>query len=137
MEIQRGVVRGKCFSILHLDGKQKAKLDILISNFFDKMSPTLGCAAGVEHVIDTGEHPPIKQRFYNVSPYTKKIIHDEIDHMLELGVIEPSYSAWSSSVVMVRKCSGEYRFCVDFCKVNSVMRRDTYPCRMSTVFSIG
>ncbi|KAJ3656579.1 hypothetical protein Zmor_015648 [Zophobas morio] len=47
--------------------------------------------------------------------------------MLELGVIEPSKSPWSSPVVMVKKPNNEYRFCIDFRKVNQVSKRDAYP----------
>lgn len=108
--------------------ERNQQLDILISTFFRKMGSNLGCAKGVKHMIDTGDSAPIKQRYYNVSPYIQKIIDAEIDNMLKLGVIECSNSAWSSPVVMVKKSSGDYRFCVDFRKVNSVTRRDdAYP----------
>lgn len=76
------------------------------------MNQKLGCARGIRHVIDTGDHQPTKQLYYNVSPYLHKVINSEIGRMLELGLIEPSNSAWSSPVVMVKKPSAEYRFCV-------------------------
>ena len=47
--------------------------------------------------------------------------------MLQQGVVRPSTSPWSSPVVMVRKKDGGWRFCVDYRKVNSVTRQDTYP----------
>lgn len=107
--------------------EQRKSLENLVRHYFDKMGDKLGCAVGVRHVIDTGDSPPIKQRYYPVSPYMQRIINQEIDDMLASGVIEPSKSAWSSPVVMVKKSSGDYRFCIDFRKVNMVTRRDAYP----------
>ena len=47
--------------------------------------------------------------------------------MSEQGVIEPSSSPWASPVVLVRKRNGDVRFCVDYRKLNSVTRKDSYP----------
>lgn len=47
--------------------------------------------------------------------------------MLDLGVVEPSSSAWSSPIILVDKQDGGQRFCVDFRKVNLVTKKDAYP----------
>jgi len=70
---------------------------------------------------------PIKQRYRPRNPIMQKVIDDEIRAMEAEGVIEPSTSAWSSPVVIVRKKDGKPRFCIDFRKVNSVTERDAYP----------
>ena len=41
----------------------------------------------------------------------------EIDEMIELGVIEPSISPNSSTIVLVPKIDGSVRFCIDFRKL--------------------
>ena len=48
----------------------------------------------------------------------------EIDEMIELGVIEPSISPYSSPIVLVLKKDGSARFCIDFRKLNKVTEFD-------------
>jgi len=48
-----------------------------------------------------------------------------MDKMLE-AEIEPSFSEWSNSIVMVKKPNSKYRFCLDFRKVNSLLKKDAY-----------
>ena len=47
--------------------------------------------------------------------------------MLRDEIIERSTSGWSSSIVMVKKPNGKYRFCIDFRQVNAITKRDAYP----------
>ena len=81
----------------------------------------------VEHHIDTGSHSPIRQRPYRVPFAQKERIEQCIDNMLELGVIRPSTSAWSSPVILIKKPDGSDGFCCDLRKVNSVTKKDSYP----------
>ena len=50
-----------------------------------------------------------------------------VDEMEGLGVIRRSSSAWSSPVVLIPKKDGSYRFCIDYRKLNSIMKQDVYP----------
>lgn len=81
----------------------------------------------VQHSIDTGDNKPIKQRYYPVSPAMQTIVNQELDKMIEEGIVERSTSPWSSPVVLVKKPNGQYRFCVDFRKLNAVTKKDAYP----------
>lgn len=47
--------------------------------------------------------------------------------MLDLNVIEPSDSPYSSSEVLVKKKDDSYRFCVDFRDINSCSQFDAKP----------
>ncbi|CAB4425379.1 unnamed protein product [Rhizophagus irregularis] len=47
--------------------------------------------------------------------------------MLKEGIIQESYSPWSSPVVIVNKKTGDKRFCIDFRKINQMTITDAYP----------
>ncbi|CAD7089964.1 unnamed protein product [Hermetia illucens] len=105
---------------------QRARLDAVIGSFPSFESEGLGRTSLTTHVIDVGGNKPIKQRHFSVSPAIEKLLYEEIDRMLALGVIEESQSAWSSPVTLVVK-PGKVRLCLDARKVNSVTVKDAYP----------
>lgn len=111
----------------NLAPEERMKLQELIEGHFKDEPTTLGRTDRVKHVVDTGEATPIKQRYYNVSPARQKLINEELDRMLALGVVEPSQSAWSSPIMLLDKPDGSKRFVVDFRAVNAVSRKDAYP----------
>ena len=47
--------------------------------------------------------------------------------MLELGVIRPSKSPYSSRVVLVPKKGGGLRFAIDYREINKITEDDAYP----------
>ena len=87
----------------------------------------LGYTDIVRHVIDTGDHPPIKQPIRRIPFVHREKISAMVDELLAQGVIQPSVSAWSSPVVLVPKKDGTSRFCVDYRRLNGVSRKDVYP----------
>ena len=81
----------------------------------------------IEHHIDTGNHPPIKQRARRLPVHKQEVAAKEIDNMLEEKIIRPSTSAWASPKVLVTKKDGSPRFCIDFRKLNDVTVKDSFP----------
>lgn len=119
----------------HLNPEEKRKLKEFIDTEFNATSDvsSLGRTNLVEHVIDTGDARPIKQRYYPLSPARLKSVYEELDKMLELGVVVPSKSAWASPIVLLDKPDGSKRFCVNYRKLNAVTQRDAYPLPQVTV----
>lgn len=79
------------------------------------------------HTIDVGNAEPIKQRYYPVSSVVQKVIDQELEMMISMGVIEESTSSWSSPVTVVRESNGKARLCLDVRKLNVVTKKDAYP----------
>lgn len=52
----------------------------------------------------------MRQRAYRVSPQKQIIVMENIQKMLQKGVIEASSSAWASPAVLVPKKDGTFRF---------------------------
>lgn len=103
--------------------QQQRRLQSAISCFPKFEEHGLGKTTLVEHAIDVGYAKPIKQRHFPMSPAVEKLMCEEIDTMLALGVIEESSSPWSSPVVLVRK-PGKVRLCLDSRKVNALTVKD-------------
>ena len=96
------------------------------SDIFSDEGGTLGFCPWVSFKMQT-EGPPIHQRAYRTPLAKRKLIEQEIDEMLEAGVIRPSCSPWASPVTLVPKKDGTSRFCIDYRKVNNVTKKDRYP----------
>lgn len=77
--------------------------------------------------LQTQHKKPVVRKPYRPPLSLKPTIDREIDHLLKLGIIEPSTSPWSSPVIPVPKKDGSVRLCVDFRGVNEHTLQDTYP----------
>jgi len=81
----------------------------------------------VEYHIDTGNNRPIRQPLRRNPFQHLKWIDKEVEEMRKHGIVEPAVSPWASNVVLVKKKDGTLRFCIDYRRLNSVTRQDSYP----------
>ena len=110
------------------EGKEElAKMLQDNTDVFATPGEPLGSTDRVTHRIDTGNSHPVRLPYRRL-PFSKKsALEDEVDKMLEEGVVRPSESPWSSPVVMVTKKDGSCRFCIDYRRLNGVTRKNAYP----------
>jgi len=113
-----------------LSEEEKAQLFALLLQYhtlFATGDEDLGRTAKVQHRIDTGNAPPVRQSVRRMPQLRRKEAKKLLDDMLGRAVIQPSSSPWASPVVLVPKRDGSFRFCIDYRKVNAVTRKDAYP----------
>ena len=111
-----------------------AKEELILYRIFKKFrqifafeGDELGQVHVWEHLIETGDARPIRSHPYPVSEKEKTQIREHVKSMLEKGVIEPSVSAWSSPLLLVPKRDGGTRPCVDYRKLNTLTKDESYP----------
>ena len=125
------------FFPLEVDGVQEVNLNIsepqrgqlceILLSFPQVLAIQPGRTILVQHFISVGDVTPIQQKPYRVLYSRREQVQQELDRMLQAGVIRPSTSPWASPIVLVNKKDWGIRFCVDYRKLNQVARFDAYP----------
>ena len=87
----------------------------------------LGFTDVLQHEIDTGSEPPVRQALRRQPLMMLPIIDEQVKLMLQQGLIEDSFADWASNVVIVRKKDGTPRFCIDYRALNNKTKKDSYP----------
>jgi len=113
-----------------LDGEEEMKARELLYKYqhiFSLSDNDVGRCNLIQHKIDTGTEPPIRQPPRRTPPWKQSEIERQVNHLLEKGMIEESTSPWASSVVLVTKKDGSQRLCVDYRQLNKATVQDAFP----------
>jgi hypothetical protein len=121
--------------LAHLTNKERSVMEpVLLRHhyvFHEEGSNDFKGTDLVEHQIIMGDAKPIRRPQYRVPFALRQEMENQIQGMLNKGVIRESQSPWSAPAILAPKKSptglAKWRFCCDFRAQNSVTRFNTYP----------
>ncbi|XP_053395476.1 uncharacterized protein LOC128555819 [Mercenaria mercenaria] len=116
-----------CKGLLETERAKIAELLVRHQDVFSRNEWGIGLTNITEHSIDTGDAPPIKQRPRKVPLAFASEEKDAIEDLKAKGVIRESTSPWASPLALVRKKNGSVRPCVDYMKLNELVKPDGFP----------
>ena len=122
-----------------LDSTTQQQLDFLLRTFKDqfmKDETTMGTTPLTQMSIDMGDSDPISQKPYPVVMKHYQWVKEEIDKLLEAGVIRNSHSSWSAPIIVVPKGDGGKCLVIDYRAPNKVTRKFVWPMpKVEDIFS--
>ena len=129
--LTRNKIKEKINKNEYLNKEQKSQLEQLLLEHSDIFNDKLEKGGLVDqfpcNLKPMANTLPVYSRQYNYSEKELQNMDKEVEDLIENEVIENSVSPWESPVVMIKKTDGNFRFCIDFRKLNKVMEKDAYP----------
>ena len=106
---------------------QQRVLKDLVRRYPDVFTDMPGETDVIQHQIRLTDDTPIRCKPYPLPYAMREELRNEVDTMLEMGVVRLSTSPYASPIVMVNKKDGSNRVCVDFRKLNKIPDMDPEP----------
>jgi hypothetical protein len=112
----------------HLSQRQRDDLAGVLQNFSTLFSGKLGCYPHQKvHLELDNQTTPFSCRPYPVPDAHKRVFKQELDRLVELGVLSPTGPAkYLSPTFIIPKKDGRVRWVSDFRKLNSMITRKVY-----------
>ena len=101
---------------------------------FAKDERQIGTTPLIKMSIDIGDACLIAKKQYTLALKHYDWVKEDIDKLLETGMIRESHSSWSAPIVVVPKGDGRKRWCVDYRALDAITR--TYVWSMPRVEDI-
>ena len=106
-------------------------MSLLFVNFpdvFPEELPGLPPDREIEFCIDVVPGTvPISLPPYRMAPAELKELKEQLQDLLDKGLVRPSTSPWGAPVLFVKKKDGSLRLCIDYRQLNKVTVRNKYP----------
>ncbi|XP_068232805.1 uncharacterized protein [Palaemon carinicauda] len=111
---------------VNVEDVQKDDLRNLCQKYKHVFSDKPGKTSLQEHNIKIKTTEPFVRKYYPIPAHLTKDFDDEVQSLLDLGIIEQSFN-YSSPALLVKKKEGNYRLVVDFRTLNAITDFDCEP----------
>ena len=122
-----------------LDSTTQQQLDFLLRTFKDQImkdETTISTMPLTQMSIDMGDSDPISQKPSPVAMKHYQWVKEEINKLLEAGVIRNSHSSWLAPIIVVPKGDGGKHLVIDYRALNKVTRKFVWPMpKVEDIFS--
>ena len=136
IQIKKSVLTdaGDDCQILHIDLVNECEIidvpknfEVEVDNIIKNYKPLRTKICPIETKIILNDETPIYKKLRRLSPLERKVLHEQTQEWLKLGIIVPSYSEFASPVVIVKKKDNSYRVCIDYRELNKRVMKDRFP----------
>ena len=119
-----------------LDAITQQQLDYLLGTFKDQFAKDKTTIGTTQMSIDMGDSDPVSQKPYPFAMKHYQWVKEEIDKLLEAGVIRNSHSSWSAPTIVVPKGDRGKCLVIDYRALNKVTRKFVWPMpKVEDIFS--
>ncbi|GFR93010.1 Pol polyprotein, partial [Elysia marginata] len=92
----------------------------ILHEFADVLTSLPGHTTSVVHEIRLNSDQVVRVKPYPLPFAAQEFVKEEVQKLLDLGVIEHSSSPYCSPIVIVKKKDGTLRLCIDLQKLNAL-----------------
>jgi len=123
--IKVNLVQGKGHS--NLNKEQLKELMELIEEYSDIFSMSPGLSDIVCHDIELNTEVPVRSKPYKMSPRQEELVDQQVNDMIEKGIIIAAESDYTSPAILVEVAGREPRLCIDYRRLNEITKTKYYP----------
>ncbi|XP_064470233.1 uncharacterized protein LOC135384984 [Ornithodoros turicata] len=107
--------------------EERREIELLLDQYGTVFSDVPGKTDLVQCRLQMTTDRPIYVKQYPLPYALRESVQEEVERMLQMGVIEPSESAYNSPVVIVKKPDRTNRLCIDFRRINDALVSNSEP----------
>lgn len=117
-------------SLENLNNFERQKLAQFLTSYadvFSKSDSDIGQTDIVQHTIDTGDAPPVRQRPRRFPFAHRQAAAETLKTLLDNSLVKECQSPWAANIVLVKKPDNSLRLCLDYRDLNLATKFDAYP----------